>query len=169
MCIYIYVCIYIYGYVCVYMCVYVCIDIYPHTEFFLDLLYSISWLFILLCFTIFQFVDAKQIFILNWHKRNFSPSVRTHLYICIFVYVIGGIAPSDLEKKLLSFPKKLGGLGIPIFSELSGSEYNNSRLLTDHLRLKIASPERRYENDSKLKSIKKKINQPRNSHNTEKL
>ena len=169
MCIYICVYIYIRVCVCIYVCVYVCIDIYPHTEFFLDLLYSISWLFILLCVTIFQFVDAKQIFILNWHKRNFSPSVRTHLYICIFVYVIGGIAPSDLEKKLLSFPKKLGGLGIPIFSELSGSEYNNSRLLTDHLRLKIASPERRYENDSKLKSIKKKINQPRNSHNTEKL
>ena len=87
-CIYMCVCIYIYIGMCVYMCmcVYVCIDIYPHTEFLLDLLYSISWLFILLCFTIIQFVDAKQqveIFILNWHKRSFCPSVRTHLHICI--------------------------------------------------------------------------------------
>ena len=55
---------------CVYMCmgVYVCIDIYPHTELLLDLLYRMSSLFILLCFTIIQFVDAEQqieIFILN--------------------------------------------------------------------------------------------------------
>ena len=84
-CMYICICIYIYICVCVYVCV--CMYRYIYTQFFLlDLLYSHSWLFILLCLTIIQFVDAEQqveMFILNWH-RTFWPSVRTHLYICIY-------------------------------------------------------------------------------------
>ena len=88
-CIYVCICICICMYICIciYMCVYVCIDISYTQNFLLDLLYSISWLFILLCFTIIQFVGAEQqveMFILNWHKRTFCPSVRTNLHICIF-------------------------------------------------------------------------------------
>ena len=88
LCIYVCVCMYmymyVYMYIYIYMCVYVCMYRY------IDLLYSISWLFILLCLTIIQFVDAEQqveMFTLNWRKRTFCPSVRTHSYICIFLYI----------------------------------------------------------------------------------
>ena len=80
-CVYMYMYIYVYMYICVYVCVCMYRYIYTHKIFLLDLLYSISWHFILLCLTIIQFV-------LNWHKRTFCPSVRTHLYICIFVYLL---------------------------------------------------------------------------------
>ena len=89
----VYVCVYMWMYVCifVYMCVFMCvyIDIYTDIIFIRFAVQSISWLFILLCLTVIQFVDAEQqveMFILNWHKRTFCPSVRTHSYICIFVY-----------------------------------------------------------------------------------
>ena len=36
--------------------------------------------------------------------------------------ITGGINCSDLERKLLSFPPKLGVLGIPIFSETAERE-----------------------------------------------
>ena len=36
----------------------------------------------------------------------------------------GEINCSDLERKVLSFPAKLGGFGIPIFSETVEREYN---------------------------------------------
>ena len=71
--------------------------------------------------------------------------------------ITGGVAPSSLKRKLLSLPTKLRVLGMPILLELSGSEYKNSHLLTDHLRSRITSQKRRYENNSKLKSIKNKI------------
>ena len=84
LCIYVNVCMYICIYVCIYVCVY--IDIYTDIIFIRFAVQSISWLFILLCLTVIQFVDAEQqveMFILNWHKRTFCPSVRTHSYICI--------------------------------------------------------------------------------------
>ena len=73
------------------------------------------------------------------------------------------------KKKLLSLLTKLGGLGIPTFPEVCGSEYDNSRLLTDNLRTEITSQERRYKNNSKLKIIKNKITQFRNRKSSEKL
>ena len=93
---YVCVCIYVYIYelyVCVCMCVYMCmwVWIYRYTQnFLLDLMYSIFWLFILLCFTIILFIDAEQqleISIYNWHKKTFCPSVRTHLFLCIFAHI----------------------------------------------------------------------------------
>ena len=88
-CLYICVCICICMYnICICICVCVCMYRYIYTQIFLlDLLYSICWLFVLLCLTIIQFVDAEQqveMFISNWHKRTFCHSVRTH---CIFVYI----------------------------------------------------------------------------------
>ena len=44
--------------------------------------------------------------------------------------VTGGVKCSENEKKLLSLPPKLGGLGIPIFSEASDFEYSNSKMVT---------------------------------------
>ena len=92
----IYVCMYMYIYVYMYMYIYVCVCMYRYIytqNFLLDLLYSISRLFILLCLTTIQFVHAEQqveMFILNWHKRTFCPSVRTHLYICILLTLRSG-------------------------------------------------------------------------------
>ena len=39
--------------------------------------------------------------------------------------ITGGVKCSGIERKLLSFPPKLCGLGIPIFSETSDFEYSN--------------------------------------------
>ena len=101
MCMYIYV--YAYTYMYIYLCVRMYVSIYIHTKnFLLDLLLCtvpISWLFILLCLTIIQSVDAEQqedMFILNWHKRNFCPSVRTHLYICLYILFELGL-PATLQ------------------------------------------------------------------------
>ena len=84
------------------MCVYVCINIYTHKKFFIR--FAVQYLsldfFILLCLTIIQFVDAEQqedMFILNWHKRNFCPSVRTHLYIYLYILFELGL-PATLQQ-----------------------------------------------------------------------
>ena len=39
----------------------------------------------------------------------------------------------DLERKLLSFPLKLGGIGIPIFSETAEREYKFSTIISKDL------------------------------------
>ena len=83
--------------------------------------------------------------------------------------ITGGITPSRLERSLLSLPTKLGGLGIPIFSEISMSEYNNSCMLTNHLRTNIVNQAIRYERNSDLKEIRSKITQLRNNQHHEKL
>ena len=44
--------------------------------------------------------------------------------------ITGGIHCSDIERKLLSFPSKLGGLGIPMFAEISNQEYEYSLMLS---------------------------------------
>ena len=95
---YVYAYVYMYIYVCV---MYVSIYIYIQ-KFLLDLLYS-TYLslafFILLCLTIIQFDDAEyqeEMFILNWHKMNFCPSVGTHLYICLYILFELGL-PATLQ------------------------------------------------------------------------
>ena len=78
--VYVYIYIYIYIYMCVCVCLYVHIARYIYTQnFLLDLLYSISWLFILLCLIIIQFVDAeKQV---EMFKEDFlSFSQNTFVY-----------------------------------------------------------------------------------------
>ena len=80
-------CVYV-SYIC--ECTYVsyeCIYVYVYMYMYVYLLYSISWLFILLCLTIIQFVDAEQqveMFILNWQKRTF---VLQSEHICIVVHI----------------------------------------------------------------------------------
>jgi len=44
--------------------------------------------------------------------------------------ISGGIIPNDVERSLFSLPPSFGGLGIPIFSEISEREFNNSQMLT---------------------------------------
>ena len=40
--------------------------------------------------------------------------------------ITGGIVVNDNQRMLLSLPVKMGGMAIPIFSELSDNEYNYS-------------------------------------------
>ena len=56
--------------------------------------------------------------------------------------ITGGVKFSENERKLLSLPPKLGGLGIPIFSETSDFEYSNSKMVTKQLFEKIIQQER---------------------------
>ena len=75
--------------------------------------------------------------------------------------ITGGIKCSSNERKLLSLPPKLGGLGIPIFSEIADFEYSNSRLITETLTMKVIYQERRYEEDPSIKDVKNKITKMR--------
>ena len=52
---------------------------------------------------------------------------------------------STIERQLFTLPVRLGGMGIPIFSELSGIEYANSRNATAELRSKIVQQDNQYE------------------------
>ena len=57
-------------------------------------------------------------------KHKITYYLRT---IADFIQAItGGKNISEIERKLLSLPVKLGGLGIPIFSEICETEYSNS-------------------------------------------
>lgn len=67
--------------------------------------------------------------------------------------ITGGIAPLACLYQQNSGEQRLG---ISIFSDITKSEYENSHSLTDPLQTK---GERRYEKNSKLENIKKKITQ----------
>ena len=56
--------------------------------------------------------------------------------------ITGGVQCSENERKLLSLSPKLGGLGIPIFSETSDFEHSNSKMVTKQLCEKIIQQER---------------------------
>ena len=75
--------------------------------------------------------------------------------------ITGGIICNENDRKLLSLPPKLGGLGIPIFAEISQIEYENSATLTEGLCSKIIQQTRQYENDGKIQSIKLEIRSAR--------
>ena len=47
--------------------------------------------------------------------------------------ITGSVAYSVTERKLLTLPLKMGGLGILKFNEILDLEYNNSTLLTELL------------------------------------
>ena len=71
--------------------------------------------------------------------------------------ITGGITLSTLERKLVSLPAKLGGLGIPIFSQISQSEYTNSIEITKKLKSSIKQQNRQYDPDEQMSKIKNKI------------
>ena len=64
--------------------------------------------------------------------------------------ITDGIICNEAERKLLSLPPKLGGLGIPIFSEISDFEFENSVKLTENLCAKIVQQSRQYVVDGEL-------------------
>ena len=77
--------------------------------------------------------------------------------------ITGDITCSEEEKKLLSLPPKLGGLGIPIFSTISDAELENSKHFTASLQKNIIEQNRVYVTDKKkLKQLKNEIKAKRN-------
>ena len=69
-----------------------------------------------------------------------------------------GIQPNHTERRLFSLPPSLGGLGIPIFSELADREFCNSTILTEQLQKNILSQEPPNNiNREAIKKIKSKI------------
>ena len=74
------------------------------------------------------------------------------------------------EGLLLSLPTKLGGMCIPVFSQIANVEFQNSSLLTkEHVSL-IALQERTYEIQKEtINNIKKKIKRDIQEYNQQKL
>lgn len=80
--------------------------------------------------------------------------------------VYGRIKYSDVEKSLLSLPRRMGTILIfyshitiliSIFSETADFECANAILVTKTLTRKIINQERQYEQNSRIKEIKNKI------------
>ena len=109
------------------------------------------------------------------HKISYSmrtlPEIATHLDRvddCItaeFIPAItGGINCSNELRELLSLPPKLGGLGIPIFANLSEIEHQNSEKLTQSLVKNIMEQER-IGNPNDTQKIKNQLkNERKNQH-----
>ena len=73
--------------------------------------------------------------------------------------ITGGIYVNPDEHYLLSLPAKYGGLGLPIFSELADTEFQNSQIMSENLRNKIIEQERAssQQHDKKIKENKNNI------------
>ena len=104
------------------------------------------------------------------YKHKLTYYMRTipgisHLLQCIddiilteFIPAItGGIKVNQTERILISLPVKYGGLGIPIFSEVSDQEYSNSLVVTENLCKKILAQHRQFEHDPERNKKKNKI------------
>ena len=75
-----------------------------------------------------------------------------------FINVItGGVFYNEMKRKLIALPPKLGGLGIPIFAEVSNDEFENSIKLTECLSTKIINSMHQYEPDEEIPTIKNRI------------
>ena len=71
--------------------------------------------------------------------------------------ITGGINCSTVERNLLSLPPKFGGFGIPIFREISQTEYANSILVTENLKKQIIQQNRQFNPAENMNGIKNKI------------
>ena len=85
--------------------------------------------------------------------RKGDEAVRTEFIPAI----TGGIFITESDRKLLSLAPRLGGLGIPIFEELSEIEYQNSVMISEDLCNRITDQFRRYEPDPELNTKTKQI------------
>ena len=73
---------------------------------------------------------------------------------------------SSADRKLFSLPVKLGGLAIPIFSEISDTEYENSRKVTKDLTQEVKDQKIISEIDrNKLKKVKQEVKRLKNEKN----
>ena len=77
---------------------------------------------------------------------------------------------SSRDRRLLSLPVRLGGLGIPIFSELCVREYAVSRETTKQLRIKIQAQQHNYNIDTvKQKEVEAKLKKERATYEKKEL
>ena len=83
--------------------------------------------------------------------------------------IIGGIHCSDIERKLLSLPSKLGGLGILIFAEISNQEYEYSLMLSKDISTRIAKQEIQLTSETDLQNIKQKIKSQKTAKTSSKV
>ena len=83
--------------------------------------------------------------------------------------ITGGINCSDLERKLLSFPPKLGGLGIPIFSETAEREYKFSTMISKDLTSRIVNQHCQHQSNENINQIKNKVKLMKLQHHQEQL
>ena len=75
-----------------------------------------------------------------------------------FIPVItGGVFCNEMERKLITLPPKLGGLGIPIFAEISNDGFENTIMLTECFSTKIINQMHQYEPDEEIQTIKSRI------------
>jgi hypothetical protein len=102
------------------------------------------------------------------YKHKFSYIMRTipnighqmkrvdDVILCEFIPAItDNITINQHERNFLSIPVKYGGLGIPLFTEISENEYQNSLIVTEQLVSKMFDQDHQYALDNDLK--KKKI------------
>ena len=74
--------------------------------------------------------------------------------------ITGGINCSDIEKKLMSLPPKLGSKGIPIFSDIADREYEFSQMLLNDLTLKIINQDRQHHpNDDSMTACHARVSE----------
>ena len=83
--------------------------------------------------------------------------------------ITGEIDCSDLKGKLLSLPPKLGGLGIPIFSETAEREYKFSTMISKDLTSRIVNQHRQHQSNENVNQIKKKVKLMKLQHHQEQL
>ena len=86
---------------------------------------------------------------------------KTHeLILTKFIPAItGGIYVNQDKRYLLSLSAKYGGLGLPIYSDLAGIEFQNSQIMSEDLRNKVTEQERAgsQQHDKKMKENKNNI------------
>ena len=78
-------------------------------------------------------------------------------------------AISEDDRQLFTLPAKMGGLGIPIFSEISTIEYNNSRRITETLAGKIMAQERDYIVDEEAEKAKARAQKKEKDERNQKI
>ena len=83
--------------------------------------------------------------------------------------ITGGIHCSNIERKLLSLPSKLWGLGILIFAEISNQGYEYSLMLSKDLLTRIMKQEIQLPSETDVQNIKRKIKNQKQKKNQAKL
>ena len=96
-------------------------------------------------------------------KKQLDDVVRTEFILAI----TEEINCSDLERKLLSFPPKLGGLGIPMFSETAEREYKISTIISKDLTSRIVNHHRQHQSNENANQIKNKVKLMKLQHHQE--
>ena len=71
--------------------------------------------------------------------------------------ITNGINCSTNLRKLMALPPKLGGLGIPIFTEMAEGEFDNSTRLTTHLVNNIINQEKQLHHEQDTEKIKREM------------